>query len=462
MCRNNYIYFFILVAILAASCNKSKYLDALPDQRLVVPKTLEDFQAILDNDAVMNGSGPSGLIPAFTEESSDNYYFNDDILNSVDIFYKQVYTWSLGDNYGDIFKDWEAPYTAIFFSNVVLDGLSEVSVSAGQQAFYNNVKGSALFYRSYMFYNLAQVFTPPYDATSAGDQLGLPLRLSGDIGEGIRRSSLKDTYDRIVSDLKLANTLLPVEGKYKTRPSQWACTGLLARLYLTIGNIDSALYYSNQCLNISDTLMDYNNNPFINSNDFYTVRRLNPEVIFQSTLGQLNRILLAPGISFVDSTLYKSFSEDDLRKTIYFFDLNPGIAFRGSYDAETPFAGIAVDEVLLTRAECYARKGNTADALADLNRLLRYRFMQGTFTDYTAADGAEALMKVLAERRKELLMRGMRWTDIRRLNKEGANIIITRKVNGQTVQLPANDLRYTFLIPKNAISFHPDMPQNPR
>jgi hypothetical protein len=115
----------------------------------------------------------------------------------------------------------------------------------------------------------------------------------------------------------------------------------------------------------------------------------------------------------------------------------------------------------LTRAEAYARTGNIAAAMTDLNTLLRTRW-NGIYTDITATDANDAIIKILTERRKELLFRGQRWTDLRRINKEPAlAVILTRILNGQTYTLPPNDMRYTLLIPREVLQ-RESLPQNPR
>jgi hypothetical protein len=58
-------------------------------------------------------------------------------------------------------------------------------------------------------------------------------------------------------------------------------------------------------------------------------------------------------------------------------------------------------------------------------------------------------------------MRGLRWMDIKRLNKDGAKITLTRNVEGNTYTLPPNDLRYALPIPEEVISLT-GMPQNIR
>ncbi|MNT38972.1 hypothetical protein D3C71_1410060 [compost metagenome] len=67
----------------------------------------------------------------------------------------------------------------------------------------------------------------------------------------------------------------------------------------------------------------------------------------------------------------------------------------------------------------------------------------------------DALNKVLIERRKELVWRaGLRWDDIRRLNKEGANISLSRKLGNETYVLKAGSPQFAFPIPTNESIFY--------
>lgn len=97
----------------------------------------------------------------------------------------------------------------------------------------------------------------------------------------------------------------------------------------------------------------------------------------------------------------------------------------------------------MTRAESSARLGKTVDAMDDLNTLLKMRWKNNVDYPVLRAENAEdALAIVLLERRKELLMRGLRWIDIKRLNKDGSNIVPTRVVNGETFSLEPNSSFY--------------------
>ncbi len=126
------------------------------------------------------------------------------------------------------------------------------------------------------------------------------------------------------------------------------------------------------------------------------------------------------------------------------------------------FSGLATDEMFLIKAECLARKGRITESMDLLNGLLIRRWNKTkVYVPYIATGSADALRIVLLERRKELMMRGLRWMDVKRLNKEGANITFTRTLNGKLYQLSPNDLRFALPIPEDVISLS-GMEQNKR
>ena len=59
------------------------------------------------------------------------------------------------------------------------------------------------------------------------------------------------------------------------------------------------------------------------------------------------------------------------------------------------------------------------------------------------------------------MMRGLSWMDIKGLNKEGANISLTRTINNKVYTLPANDPRFVLPIPDDVIEMS-GMAQNSR
>src|SRR5690606_34209521 len=292
-----------------------------------------------------------------------------------------------------------------------------------------NVKGQALFFRAFAFHQLAQLFALPYDPVSSITDLGIPLRLSSDLNRISTRATVQETYERIIQDAKEAAALLPVNPKYKTRPSKTAAFGLLARVYLHMSDYINAGSYADSCLTLYPLLMDYNT---LAKNKPNPIPMFNDEVIFHSTF--LGRQLLNPSTGKIDSLLHASYADGDLRRTIFFEPIEgqKDVGFSDNYAGSyiLPFNGLATDEMYLIRAECFGRNNNIDKALNDLNILLRNRHDAATFAPLQIETKDELLRTILEERRKELVFRGLRWSDLRRLNKDPRfAITIKRELN---------------------------------
>ena len=446
---------------LLSACSKSSFLDKKPNTDFIIPTTLPDFQALLDNDAVM------GKTSALGELSADNLYLRDTFWQGLDAKEHNAYIWAPGDIFDGQGQqeDWDIPYEQVFYANVVLDGLDQVKADSTNVQDWNAIKGAALFMRAFAFYNLAQLFAPVYDNLSAATDLGIPLRLSSDVHAISTRATVRQTYKQILDDLRMADNLLPAALPLtnRNRPSKPAAFALQARVHLSMRSYDSAGIYANKSLQLYSTLINYDtvsisNLPFAATNS---------ETLYQSGfLTSAEQIIVAVFYPrcVVDSTLYASYDFADLRKQIFYRVNGSGYPnIRGSYNGSLyPFSGLATDEVYLMRAECRARGGDITGALSDLNTLLQKRWKSTVpFIPITAGSAAEALNTILVERRKELAFRGLRWTDLRRLNKENANIKLTRLLFGQTYSLSPNSLLYVLPIPPDVIALS-GIQQNPR
>lgn len=168
----------------------------------------------------------------------------------------------------------------------------------------------------------------------------------------------------------------------------------------------------------------------------------------------------------VHPDLYNSYATTDRRRSVFFRQDR----YRGNYDGSNGnaqsnnlFMGLATDELYLIRAECYAQAGNTALAMADLNSLMAKRVVP-PYVNRTATSANDALVQILAERRKELIFRTIRWTDLRRLNQDPQFAVTLRRDQNTIPYTPLqpNDLRYTFLIPTREVINVTGMAQNPR
>jgi hypothetical protein len=441
------------IVLLDSSCKKqNEFLDAKPNGSLSTISTLSDLQNILNNQQVFNYL----VAPGLGETSSDDYYVTSAVwLSRLTATDQNTYIWAQKIYpAGSDVQDWTKPYNAVYYANTVLDAIPNIKIGQDQQAQSNQIKGAALFYRSIAFYDLVQTFALPYDSVNAGTVLGIPLRLSSDLNIKSTRSSEKDCYTQITTDLEQAVKLLPNTSEYPEQPNKVSANALLARVYLSMSNFKMAFQFSDAALSLNNSLLDFNAN--LNASpDYFSASSNYPlkEDIFHYLFNGTPAAFGSKGI--VDSLLYASYDSNDLRKTEYFTTYSSAIRFKGSYEFKLlgyDFCGLATDELYLIRAESNARLGNTVSALTDLNALLVTRWKTGTFIPFAAPTADSALTLILSERRKELLDRGLRWTDLRRLNKEGRYAItLTRVINGTTYTLPPNDPRYALPIPDDEI-----------
>lgn len=453
--KSSHQYILLLFIVLLYSCKKS-FLDAKPSSSLVAPSTLADYQAMLENVDILNRATP-GLL----QMASDDYVFVSDAAwdeTSLDAE-RNSYIWAKDLYQGqNNIKDWNVGYSSIFICNNVLEGLNKISITAINQKEWNNIKGWALFMRAYALYDLVRSFSPTYDSQTASTDLGLPIRLKPEIDEIEHRSSVEQTYNQILLDLAIASNLLmpDIAVNNKERPSKVAAMALYARIYLSMRKYDKAEQYADSTLNLYNTLIDYNT---VDVSQRVPFSINNTETILNTTV-----IINYYGISQVDNneavtiepSLYDSYETNDLRKSIYFsvnpqtHNLHMKFGYAGAY--LDPFTGLATDEVYLIKAECLARRNQMNDALAVINTLLKNRYKTGTFVPMIASDITDLLNKILLERRKELIWRSLRWSDLKRLNKEGANITLKRVIKGVTYTLLPNDPRYVFPIPEDEVA----------
>lgn len=451
----------LTIGVLLSSCSKEEFLNKKPKKSLVVPNTIEHLQALLDMDAIMNGLDGQGITPQLGESSTDNYFLMEDEFNAnLRPQFQNYYLFNRNPYEGIPVTDWEFPYRAILTTNTVVEGLSKIERTPEIAAEWDNLLAQAYFHQAHLYYQLAQVFAPAYNRMSLESKPGLPLRSTADINEIVVILSLNELYDFIIDRLKQSIPSLSLSKAYPHRGTKQSAYGLLARVYLTMGMYEDAKLYADSCLAIQDYIYDFNDvnlnatYPFyVTSGDLHPVQN---EIIFSCAMLAQSSVGYPIGFShaLVDTNLYDSYDDDDLRKSVFFRPRGEGYRFVGSY-LNVPnyyFSGIATDEIVLTRAECLARLGELQPALDDLNMLLVKRWKKGTYHFYRDLSREETLDLILRERRKELLFRGTRWIDIRRLSIEDnlePNLI--RVVNGQEYRAEAPIADWSYEYPPEVI-----------
>jgi tetratricopeptide repeat protein len=456
----------ICVVVMLTGCND--YLDIKPKGEKI-PKTVTDYETLLNYESV--------------QKVSDTYptYLTDDVylpdvaqgtatpgLNSVDQSILNLYLFKK-DVFGEAQDDgfWFASYNRIYYYNTVIDNIMDAEGPSEQQK--HSIRAEALISRALEYLYLVNGYAKHYDVRTAETDPGVPLILDEDISKkDLVRASVKDVYAQIQSDLQAALPNLPAQPKGNAfRASKAAGYGILAKMYLYMGNYTEALKAANEVLEINNSLLDLKK---------YAVVKV------QSSIGRTNvpqdidnpeniYIKFAPYVYGLSSKVFGSdelislFSEDDMRLQVYFTKNFRNIPTDKYVWAPYLRANLAVSspEIYLIAAECEAREGSIERAIALINKLRDNRIKNNT--DIVATDRNDALQKVLEERRRELAMSGMvRYIDLKRLNQESQFAKTVTHVTGEgTFSLEPNSPLYVLPIPAKVMRFNKNsMKQNER
>lgn len=464
------IRFFIILTVYVAgflmlSCGKT-FLDMKPNQRERIPRDLGDYQALMNDIATVNQLSTHAL-GIF---GGDEFYITDARYAVFPLgveynYQKNAYTWSNSIYEGgeSLLIDWNIGYFRINWCNVVLDGLMKLNRQAADADIYDSVKGMALFHRALNYYNLAQLYCELYDEGLAEDILGLSIRLDPDPTQSLPRANLAETYRQILKDLMESLELLPDRTTNQFHANKGAVYALLARIYLNMGDYPNAEQYADLALSITSELLNFNGLSFTNNYTFPRYGDGNPEILLVTSLHSY--WMVTTTTLNMDTALMALYDGNDLRPQAYFRQTanTAQRTFKGSYFGDNLFfTGLATDEVYLIAAEAKVRQGNLAEALLLLNTLRKHRHASDGFIDLEHGGLEQVLDWILLERRKELVLRGQRWSDLRRLNKESRYATtLKRTVMGQAHQLPPGDPRWVWPLPVEAVSIG-GLVQNPR
>jgi len=412
---------------------------------MAIPQTINDCELLLNDYSTMNTA-----YPTFGQIASDDYYLTVQNWNAISVIdERNVYIWN--DEPPILATQWMNAYKVNFQANLVLETLSKLPDDGSGRK--DRLAAEAYFFKAFAVHQLIDVFTVPYDEGTASHELGVPIRNATDLNEKSVRPTLEESYRHVEQCYQQAVSGLPVNNSSPGRPTLAAGYAGLARLYMNMDDFEKAAAYADSALSLKADLIDFNELPVSASLPF---KRFNEEVVFAASTPSSSA--LGQSYAKIDTQLYQSYAEEDLRK-VAFFRANTGanagtFAFKGSYDNSNVgiFVGLTVPELYLIRAEASLRTGNREQALSDINRLLAARWKSGTFRPITYADNNLLLRTILAERRKELVFKGRRWPDLKRLNRDPQTAtVLTRSLDGTSYQLSPGSLKYAILIPEIVI-----------
>lgn len=419
-----YLY-IIVVGILLGAC--SDFLEE-NSQDLMIPKSVKNYKEFLYGEGLNNKVVLCEYLDVMTDDAEEIINTNRPAATSTDTRkFWSYYTWQ---EYPEMQMDnsllednaWGEYYHRILIANIVLDHLNDM---IGTYAEKMDIAGEAYFLRAWSYFMLANLYGKPYiDEAQTAKDFCVPINRAIDIEEKpLSRSSIKEVYDLMEADIKssIASFKSAMVEKTIFRPNLPTSYLLASRIALFRKSYDDAIAYADSVLlstkaTLFDMTEDYTIPRFLNSG--------NCEILFsygEAPSGGLAAFQYASSrrAAFIPSTgLMKLYVENDQRKASKLFFATEGkkpMKYYGSTSDNMYPHAFRLAEVYLNRAEAYAAKGMTAEALREVNALREKRIPENY--EVTAATAADAFALVKDERRMEFCFEAFRWFDLRRWDR---------------------------------------------
>jgi len=491
----------MLLVFGAFSCEN--YLEEVPQNKLN-PTTVTDYRELLNYGYVTTQRIMPYLealgddVDLILEERARDFVNADSYMSAY--LFEDTHETSMGQDIA-----FSNLYQSIYYANLIItriDDAESVVLGDDMQDYKDNLKGEAYALRAFSYFYLVNLYGEHFDPTTASSALGVPINFStGAEDQGYPRASVEEVYSLMLSDLENAVSLMEANIVEKTSKIQFnaeSAGALLSRVALYMQKWDKTIEAASNVLEVNNTVNDIAGltDTFNQDNDReWSLLRVGPDYLDDenSNVFFVNGVTEnIPLVSFyptystfsVNRELADLYEEGDVRRYYFLGTLErvvegidfqklvllksrSTISFFGWYQPTT-FDGysrvLRVEEVLLNRAEAYAKKGDLQLAINDLNAIRVKKIDPVYYTDLDVADFTQASLIdfVLEERRRELCFEGHRFFDLKRTTRPGMTRVGYEGDVIKEATILQDDPRYILQIPENELEANSTLIRAPR
>lgn len=452
-----FLYSSILATVIMLSaCEKNLDIELEAGEGALTPdsaiRSKDDMQALLNScyDAcanMMNGQFQvaSDLLADDVSKPTNNDGFLTGIYNRQ----SDQFNTFIGGAFAQ-------PYYTIYRCNVMDLYYDKLNLSDDEK---NRFQGEAAFLRALCHFESLRLWAQPYGYTPDNSHPGIILRKRAQ-NEAIPRSTVKESYEYIISQLLAAISKLPEQnGVYVNKDGAKA---LLAKVYFQMNDYTNALPLLDEVINsnkyqLSDSLNRFIRDNvanevifgFVSGNNAYETGSRSgefkdkyrndlqgdnvlPILCFSAELAGLLSNDTSDQRSKITKTYFKGQSNQQMATTK--FNLNN---FAAPY--------LHLTDLKLMRAEILAIQGNSTGAIADLTPIVKRAYKpSATKETYIASLSGSALVdEIRMQRRLEMNCEGDRLHQVKRIGvSKGQDNLMVRGVpwncNGMILQFPAS------------------------
>ena len=493
--KKNLLYTFLLaLALSVSSC-----LDKYPENAILADDAIttidEADQAVIGiYSSFLSGALYSGYLTLLPDIQTDLVY----AVNGYTNTYGDIWRWNdiLATN-SQIESVYAALYTVIGRCNFLLDNAENMRKKMTDDDALDRLDvycGEAYFARALAYSELIKQFCKAYESDAdAQNELGVVLRTHYYSDEPIKRASLYDSYQQVLSDLELAEKALALGDDYdiavdgymynSTYFNEYTVCALRARIALYMKKYDEAIKYATKVIDsghyflssatqLYDSQYSYYQYMWTSDNSTEVIWKIGfTSTSYGGALGQVffNYDYNSMKPDYVPAQWVLSlYDSNDLRYSTFFQTFTTGHTHGLTWPLLAKYWGneglyneaqllhvsmpkvFRLSEQYLIRAEAYVMNEDFAKAGKDITTLRKARY--STYGTSTAISKDNAMKIVEEERVKELFMEGFRLMDLKRWHKGFERTPQEQSLeNGSSLVVEKDDPLFVWPIPQHEI-----------
>lgn len=445
-----------IIAFSLGACNKNKSLNPDPTTLIV------DQTAFGSKERILNQV--NGLYSALkTGRFLGSWYFIVSDIRTGDFISSNLNAATGATSYqllnqtttNDVVTVWESGYQAINACNVFIDGMNELGTKVTGDALSANYIAEARLIRATSYYFLLQLYARPY-LDGAGSKPGLPLRLTGIKKPGnydLARSSVKETYAQILTDLDFAEQNLPANYSSAflntVRAHKNTAIALKTKVYLSMQNYPKVIQEANKIVSanapftslsgvkneLAASIKSVFASPYTTSESIFSMPFTNndapgvpiPQYYMPGTKDGGTATSSGAGDYSLNPNgipADPSWSATDDRRSFLKIGPTTGKLWLFKFSKASPYTDyipvVRYSEVLLNLSEAITKSTNSINdrAVALLSAVRNRSDKNKVYTTSDFSNYNELISAILKERKIEFLGEGIRNADIMRLGED--------------------------------------------
>jgi starch-binding outer membrane protein, SusD/RagB family len=491
MKKINIILVFIAALGLTFNSCSEDYLETTPTDQLAegaVFTTLENAWATL------NGTYRAMYIQYSAQDQAGHasVMINSDMLGEDLVmtaagngWFNTVYKWDghRNENNGTLYFIYRFYYKIIANANMIIANIDNIPGAAADKS---SIKGQALALRAFCHYQLVQFFGDRYNAAATpNSQLGVSI-MTFNTSVPQPRGTVEEVYTQVMTDINEAITLLGTAPArpHKSHINLAVAKGIKARVALTMQNYPLAAQMADEARTglemMTNTEYKAGFSTLTNREFMWGLEMISEHTVyFYSYYAYMswnfNSTNIRQNPKAINANLYALIPATDVRKTLWepaptttnfplpatnysrFAYMNRKFSANSSSNSWGDVPYMRVGEMFYIAAEAYARMGGAANELLAQQRLFTVNLNRDPSYVQSVNTGQALIDEIMIYRRVELWGEGHRYLDLKRTNSPlvrptgGPNAGLHQTSLCTVFNIPAGDIRWTWLLPKAEI-----------